>query len=415
MFHHVLLAHGRAVQELRASGRGGEIGIALSLAPHYPASDGPADVEVSHASDGYVNRWFLDPVLKGSYPDDMRRRYEEILGPLDFIRDGDLGHHRPGRRTFSASTTTPPRHAGGARSATVAVGDRRRPTTAAAPGGTGESPMTEAGTEILPAAFTDLLARLARLRRIPILDHARTAPSSASPSTTGGGSSHPRPPRRACATRSSRAPGRRLLPLVAPRQLRVGARLRAAVRARARRLRHVERGRSRTAAATTRASPARTRWWSRTREARRRRRRSTAPRPSSSTGSGGCTGSCRSTRWRSWTSTRAASTCWRATWRMLDRAGHPARLVATVSLDEAADGAAAVVLIQLRVGGQAARIVDELMPLACGCLGQEDDRLRRPREGAARTVPCSCSRSRSGCGSSRPTRGSSTSLTRSES
>ena len=35
-FHHVLLAHGRAVQELRASGRDGRTGIVLSLAPHYP-------------------------------------------------------------------------------------------------------------------------------------------------------------------------------------------------------------------------------------------------------------------------------------------------------------------------------------------------------------------------------------------
>ena len=48
--------------------------------------------------------------------------------------------------------------------------------------------------------------------------------------------------------------------------------------------------------------------------------------------------------------------------RMLDRGGHRARLVQTESLDEAIDGAAAV-LIQLRVGGQAARAVDESLPL----------------------------------------------------
>src|SRR5207249_5598677 len=29
------------------------------------------------------------------------------------------------------------------------------------------------------------------------------------------------------------------------------------------------------------------------------------------------------------------------------------------------------VLIQIRVGGQAARLVDETVPLACGCIGQE--------------------------------------------
>jgi 6-phospho-beta-glucosidase len=56
--------------------------------------------------------------------------------------------------------------------------------------------------------------------------------------------------------------------------------------------------------------------------------------------------------------------------RMLERGGHPARLHETQSLDEAVEGADAV-LIQLRVGGQAVRIVDESTPLACGCLGQE--------------------------------------------
>ena len=56
--------------------------------------------------------------------------------------------------------------------------------------------------------------------------------------------------------------------------------------------------------------------------------------------------------------------------RMLDRAGHPAVVTTTASLDEAVEGADGV-LIQIRVGGQAARMVDESLPLACGCLGQE--------------------------------------------
>ena len=56
--------------------------------------------------------------------------------------------------------------------------------------------------------------------------------------------------------------------------------------------------------------------------------------------------------------------------RMLERGGHSARLTATTRLEEAVEGAEAV-LIQLRVGGQAVRIVDESVPVACGCLGQE--------------------------------------------
>ncbi|MGI5201105.1 6-phospho-beta-glucosidase [Spirillospora sp. CA-108201] len=56
--------------------------------------------------------------------------------------------------------------------------------------------------------------------------------------------------------------------------------------------------------------------------------------------------------------------------RMLARAGHPARVVTTGDLDAAVTDAT-IVLIQLRVGGQAARHVDETLPLARGCVGQE--------------------------------------------
>jgi 6-phospho-beta-glucosidase len=56
--------------------------------------------------------------------------------------------------------------------------------------------------------------------------------------------------------------------------------------------------------------------------------------------------------------------------RILARQGHPGRLVRTTDLDQALDGAS-VVLLQLRVGGQSARNVDETLPLECGCVGQE--------------------------------------------
>jgi 6-phospho-beta-glucosidase len=56
--------------------------------------------------------------------------------------------------------------------------------------------------------------------------------------------------------------------------------------------------------------------------------------------------------------------------RILAKQGHPGRLVRTTDLDRALDGAS-VVLLQLRVGGQDARNVDETLPLECGCVGQE--------------------------------------------
>lgn len=56
--------------------------------------------------------------------------------------------------------------------------------------------------------------------------------------------------------------------------------------------------------------------------------------------------------------------------RLLEHAGHPAKVRTTTSLEEGIEGASAV-LLQLRVGGQKARASDETFPLTCGCVGQE--------------------------------------------
>ncbi|WP_282083298.1 6-phospho-beta-glucosidase [Streptomyces tendae] len=56
--------------------------------------------------------------------------------------------------------------------------------------------------------------------------------------------------------------------------------------------------------------------------------------------------------------------------RIFAKQGHDGRVVTTSDLDAAVDGADAV-LLQLRVGGQAARQQDETWPLECGCVGQE--------------------------------------------
>ncbi|MER6311851.1 6-phospho-beta-glucosidase [Streptomyces sp. NPDC001739] len=56
--------------------------------------------------------------------------------------------------------------------------------------------------------------------------------------------------------------------------------------------------------------------------------------------------------------------------RIFARQGHPGRITWTDDLDAGIDGADAV-LLQLRIGGQAARNQDETWPLECGCVGQE--------------------------------------------
>ena len=56
--------------------------------------------------------------------------------------------------------------------------------------------------------------------------------------------------------------------------------------------------------------------------------------------------------------------------RILARTGHPGRLTVTTDRARALEGAAAV-LVQLRVGGQQARLTDETLPGRYGLIGQE--------------------------------------------
>jgi beta-glucosidase len=89
--HHLLLSHGLATRAIRAAApAAARVGIALNVAPVRPASAADADVAAARRQDGYLNRWFLDPVLLGRYPDDMLSLYGRCCGPLDAIAEGDL-------------------------------------------------------------------------------------------------------------------------------------------------------------------------------------------------------------------------------------------------------------------------------------------------------------------------------------
>jgi beta-glucosidase len=88
--HHSLLAHGVVVREFRDAGRAGRIGITLDLTVANAGSDSEADRAAADVLDGHHNRWFLDAVLRGTYPADMIEFYERRAGPLDFVEDGDL-------------------------------------------------------------------------------------------------------------------------------------------------------------------------------------------------------------------------------------------------------------------------------------------------------------------------------------
>jgi len=87
--HHQHLAHGLATRRLRELGAQ-ELGITLNLTnavPNDPAD--PVDLEASRRIDALWNRMYLDPVLKGSYPEDL---LEDVghLGLSGVIHPGDL-------------------------------------------------------------------------------------------------------------------------------------------------------------------------------------------------------------------------------------------------------------------------------------------------------------------------------------
>jgi beta-glucosidase len=85
--HHLLLSHGWATEAIRRAAPDAQVGIVLNLAHAYPASDSPEDEAAAWRVDGEGNRWFLDPIFRGSYPADLLDR-NELLAPV--VQDGDL-------------------------------------------------------------------------------------------------------------------------------------------------------------------------------------------------------------------------------------------------------------------------------------------------------------------------------------
>jgi beta-galactosidase len=97
--HHLLLGHGLAIAALRESRhRDSVLGITLNLYSVRAASDSGVDREAARRSDGLSNRLFLEPVLRGHYPDDVladagvtewfAERADDltaIAAPIDFL------------------------------------------------------------------------------------------------------------------------------------------------------------------------------------------------------------------------------------------------------------------------------------------------------------------------------------------
>ncbi|MER5884065.1 GH1 family beta-glucosidase [Streptomyces sp. NPDC001941] len=93
--YHLLLAHGLAVQAVRAAVPGAQVGLVTNHSTVEPASTRPEDLAAAARMDGHTNRWWLDPVYGRGFPADMRELYgvelperpgdlETIAAPLDW-------------------------------------------------------------------------------------------------------------------------------------------------------------------------------------------------------------------------------------------------------------------------------------------------------------------------------------------
>jgi beta-glucosidase len=148
--HHLLMSHASAIEAYRATGQGGKIGAVLNLYPMVPATDSAEDRAAAHLLDGHHNRWWLDPILKGTYPADQAAHYRSLglapkLSPTDMDRlaaakSDFLGVNYYFRKVVKAGGGTP-----------LLPFEEVKPIGA---------PYTSMNWEVQPHAMVDLLARL---------------------------------------------------------------------------------------------------------------------------------------------------------------------------------------------------------------------------------------------------------------
>ena len=88
--HHLNLAHGLAARAIRDElGDGVTISITLNLHLFSPASDAPDDVEAFRRVNTIGNEVFLQPLLEGRYPADVRADTAHV-SDWSFVQEGDL-------------------------------------------------------------------------------------------------------------------------------------------------------------------------------------------------------------------------------------------------------------------------------------------------------------------------------------
>ena len=154
--HNLLRAHARGVQAYRAGGGKHRIGLVVNIEPKYPASQRAEDLAATERAHAYMNRQYLDPVLLGRYPDEMREIFGEAW-PEFPAEDLALVRERidfVGVNYYTRSVVRDD-----PRALPVRAGGVRQP----------EHAYTETGWELYPDGLTDTLLWITeRYGRIPL-------------------------------------------------------------------------------------------------------------------------------------------------------------------------------------------------------------------------------------------------------
>ncbi|MEN9705370.1 MAG: hypothetical protein RLZZ393_1249, partial [Pseudomonadota bacterium] len=167
--HHLLLAHGAAQAAIKARDPGAQVGIALNMSHIYPWSADDADHRAAALADLQLNASFLDPLVKGAYPDSMGLLHPGWLEGQGRVQAGDLARIGGTPPDFISINTYHPRHVcDPARSAQARVagwgGGFAAPFSLGLPFTDVEPPdrpKTDMGWIIEPRGLKDLLLRLA--------------------------------------------------------------------------------------------------------------------------------------------------------------------------------------------------------------------------------------------------------------
>lgn len=77
--HNLLIAQGKAYEVIREINPKALISTVYNVQSIYSSTSEEKDVLAAQYADGYYNRWFLDPLYKGSYPQDMMELFKDIL------------------------------------------------------------------------------------------------------------------------------------------------------------------------------------------------------------------------------------------------------------------------------------------------------------------------------------------------